>query len=66
MNWTALGAILALCAIEITALINGANGAGLSLIVAAIAGLGGFQVHKWAASRRQDKQPSKEKGEQQP
>lgn len=59
-------AIVAITALEGFALARGVNGTGLSLALAAIAGLGGFQVHKWTASRRQDKQPMKEEGETQP
>lgn len=66
MNWTAIGAIIALCAIEITALMKGVNGAGFGIIIASIAGLGGFEVHKWTASRQQKKHATKDEGAEQP
>lgn len=66
MNWTAITAIITLAALEAVALLKGINGATLSLIIAAIAGLGGFEVHKWTASRQQKKQSAKEEGAQQP
>jgi len=40
----AIAAIVALCLIEIVALMNGYDGIVMSMIVTAIAGLGGYSV----------------------
>ena len=63
MNWTAMTAIIALAALEGVALATHTDGAMFGIVIAAIAGLGGFQVHKWTAGRHQDKQPTKKEGE---
>jgi len=44
MKWTPLAAILAITIIECVALLKGVDGLLFSLAVAAISGLGGFQV----------------------
>ncbi|GAJ05869.1 unnamed protein product [marine sediment metagenome] len=66
MNWTTITAILALLALETVALLKGVNGAYLSIVITAIAGLGGYQVGKVITARRQDKQPTKKEGAEQP
>lgn len=63
MNWTAIVAILSITVLELYALSQGINGLMLSGGLVVIAGLGGFQVHKWTASRHQEKHPTKEEGE---
>ncbi len=63
MNWTAITAIIALAALEGVALATHTGGAELGVVIAAIAGLGGYQVGKVVQVRRQDKQPTKKEGE---
>ncbi len=65
MNWTAIVAILAIAAIEVTALVRGVNGAEFGLVIAAIAGLAGYQVHNIVTRRRQNKLPAGKEGAEQ-
>lgn len=66
MNWTTITAILALLALETVALLKGVNGAYLSIVITAIAGLGGYQVGKVITAKRQVKQPPATPEEEQP
>lgn len=66
MNFTALGAILALLAIETVALLKGVNGAGVGLIITAVAALVIYLVHKALVNRRQVKAARENEGVKQP
>ncbi|MBA7542419.1 hypothetical protein ES705_34740 [subsurface metagenome] len=66
MNWTTIVAIVALATLEIVALIKGINGAYLTIVISAIAGLGGYQAGKVVTTRRQVKQPPESPEEEQP
>lgn len=47
MKWTPIVAILCIAGLEAFAISQGVNGAILSLAVAAIAGLGGYEIKLW-------------------
>jgi len=63
---TPIVAIVALAALEGVALTQGVNGTTLSIVIAAIAGLGGYQVHKALAGRQQAKDLPADEGGKQP
>jgi len=44
MKWTPIVAIVCIAVLEIMALIKGVNGATFGLVVAALAGLGGYEA----------------------
>lgn len=53
MKWTPIVAIICITCLECVALAYGVNGVLLSLGIAAIAGLGGYEVHKLRAKQQQ-------------
>lgn len=53
MKWTPIVAIVCITVLECVALARGVNGVLLSLGIAAISGLGGYQVHKLRAKHEQ-------------
>jgi len=44
MKWTPIAAIVCLAGLGITAMLKGIDGAVFSIVVAAIAGLGGYEI----------------------
>ncbi|MCK4722493.1 MAG: hypothetical protein KAT75_04275 [Dehalococcoidia bacterium] len=44
MKWTPIVAIVCIAALEVVALLKGINGAVLGIVIAALAGLGGYEV----------------------
>lgn len=52
---TAVIAILAITALEITAIICGIDGAVFGIAIAAISGLGGYEIHKKRVQNQQTK-----------
>ncbi len=47
VKWTPVVAIACIAIIEIVALLKGINGVVFSLSIAAISGLGGYQIRTW-------------------
>lgn len=50
---TAIVAILCITALEVTAILCGVNGAVFGIAIAAISGLGGYEIHKQRAKKEQ-------------
>ena len=46
MKWTPIAAIVAILTLEAIALAKGVNGALMGIAIAAIAGLGGYEIKK--------------------
>ena len=44
MKWTPIVAMLCITALEVVALLKGINGAVFGVVIAALAGLGGYQI----------------------
>lgn len=44
MKWTPIVAMVCIAALEVVALLQGINGAVFGIVVAALAGLGGYEV----------------------
>ena len=44
MRWTPIVAMLCIAALEVIALLKGVNGAGFGMVIAALAGLGGYEI----------------------
>jgi len=47
MKWTAIVAMVCITALEAIALLRGIDGAVFGIVVAALAGLGGYQVKRY-------------------
>lgn len=47
MKWTPIAAMVCIAALEAFAISRGVDGAVLGIVVAAIAGLGGYEVKAW-------------------
>ena len=52
MKWTPIVAIACITIIEIVALLKGINGVLFSLVIAAISGLGGYQIRALVNHKR--------------
>lgn len=52
MKITIVIAMLCITALEVTAIANSIDGAALGLVVAAIAGLGGYEAKIWRDKRK--------------
>jgi len=63
---TPIVAILALAALEGIALATHTDGAAFGIVIAAIAGLGGYQVKKIVSNRQQIKEVPANPGKEQP
>lgn len=44
MKWTPIVAMVCIASLEIVAICNGVNGATFGMVIAALAGLGGYQL----------------------
>ena len=44
MKWTPIVAIVCIAALEVIALLQGINGAVFGIVIAALAGLGGYEI----------------------
>lgn len=52
MRWAPIIAMICITALEMMALISGINGATFGIVVAALAGLGGFQLKAYIDKRK--------------
>lgn len=55
MKWTPIVAIIAIAGLEVLAIFQGINGAVFGIVVAAIAGLGGYEIKVLRDKRKGDK-----------
>ena len=55
MKWTPIIAMVCITALEAIALILQVDGATLSLVVAALAGLGGYELKVYIDKKKEDK-----------
>jgi len=47
MKWTPIVAMVCITLLEVVALLQGINGAVFGIVIAALAGLGGYEIRAW-------------------
>ena len=55
MKWTPIAAMICIAGLEALALVKGVDGATLGLVVAALAGLGGYELKVLLDKRKESK-----------
>ena len=55
MKWTPIAAMIGIVILEAIALLKGVNGTAFSLVIAALAGLGGYEIRVFQTRKKEGK-----------